>query len=227
MSACGRFSRISFLSAIPNFPLCGHKLRMTSLDCQWKPFWFPVGDTCQNASLKGGNVLMMDPLTILVSILSGASLACLIRGGTTGRKQRLCHQVRATFGCPISTEILLASNGRPDAPTSKPRNRAHFGLLGKIGGTIALPKRVRDFTDPKQLSPFPERCELPFPLRDGFTSWVKADPNVRKAFTEFREAFVRRQEASPQQCTKPFPCSKKAECLQLESGTSMWKRGRC
>ena len=42
-------------------------------------------------------------------------------------------------------------------------------------------------------------------IRDHFTAWVKADPNdtlerhmvdVRKAFAEFREASVQRQEAT-------------------------------
>ena len=75
---------------------------------------------------------------------------------------------------------------------------------------------------PKQLSPFPERLELPYPngeilsgyekdvsiIRDGFTAWAKADPNdtlerhmvdVRKAFAKYREASVRKQEASVQE----------------------------
>ena len=119
------------------------------------------------------------------------------------------------------------------------QNRGHFGLLGKSEAPLPLPKRLRNFIHPKQLSPFLERSELPFPdgeilssydedvsfKRDRFTAWVKADPNdtlerrmvnVRKAFAKFREASVRRQEASPsliflrQQCTKPFSCSKKA-----------------
>ena len=87
-------------------------------------------------------------------------------------------------------------------------------------------KRVCNFIHPKQLSPFPERLELPYPngelhagyeedvsfIQDRFTSWVKADSNVtlerhvvdvRKAFAEYREASVRKR-------TKPFFCSKKA-----------------
>ena len=78
-----------------------------------------------------------------------------------------------------------------------------------------------NFIHPKQLSPFPERLELPYPngeilsgyeedvsfIHDRFTTWVKADPNVtlerhvvdvRKAFAEYREASVRRQEAPAQ-----------------------------
>ena len=81
------------------------------------------------------------------------------------------------------------------------------------------PKRGCNFIHPKQLSPFPERLELPFPdeeilsgydedvpfIRDRFTTSVKADPNttverhvvdVRKALAEYREASVRRHDTS-------------------------------
>ena len=100
--------------------------------------------------------------------------------------------------------------------------RGHFGLLRKLEAPLPLPKRVRNFIHPKQLNPYPERLELPLPdgeilsgyredvsfIRDRFTAWVKADTNdtsqqhmvdVRKAFAEFREASVRKQEASPQE----------------------------
>ena len=54
------------------------------------------------------------------------------------------------------------------------------------------PKRQCNFIHPKQLSPFPERLELPFPSeeilsdyeevvsfsQDRYTTWVKADPDV-------------------------------------------------
>ena len=70
---------------------------------------------------------------------------------------------------------------------------------------------MRNFTHPKQLSPFPERLKLPFSCdeilsgyedivssgTDHFTTWVKTDPDVtlvghmvdvQKAVAEFREA---------------------------------------
>ena len=79
------------------------------------------------------------------------------------------------------------------------------------------PPRPRcNFIHPKQLSPFPERLELPYPSgeilsghedvvssgQDRCTTWVKADPDVTlerhmvdilKAVAEYREAAVRRQ----------------------------------
>ena len=84
------------------------------------------------------------------------------------------------------------------------------------------PPRPRcNFIHPKQLSPFPERLKLPFPIdeilsgcedivssgTDQFTTWVKTDPDatsvrhmvdVQKAVAEFREASDRRHIASPQ-----------------------------
>ena len=83
-------------------------------------------------------------------------------------------------------------------------------------------KHVCNFIHPKQLSPFRERLELPFPdeeilsgyeedgsfIRDGFTTCVKADFNiilerhavdVRKALAEFRGASVRRHDTSAQE----------------------------
>ena len=83
-------------------------------------------------------------------------------------------------------------------------------------------KRRCNFVHPKQLSPFPERLELPYPSgeilsgfedvvsssQDRYTSWVKADSgvtlarhvvDVQKAVAEFREAAVRRQESTTQE----------------------------
>ena len=41
------------------------------------------------------------------------------------------------------------------------------------------PSKRRCFIHPKQLSPFPERLDLPYPSsQDRFTTWVKADPKL-------------------------------------------------
>ena len=78
-----------------------------------------------------------------------------------------------------------------------------------------------NFIHPEQLSPFPERLKLPFPIdeilsgyedivsssTDQFTTWVKTDPDatsvrhmvdVQKAVAEFREASERRHDTSSQ-----------------------------
>ena len=80
-------------------------------------------------------------------------------------------------------------------------------------------RRRCNFIRPKQLSPFPERLELPFPSEeilsgfedivtsgtDQFTAWVKTDPHAtlvrkmvdaQKATADFREASERRHDTS-------------------------------
>ena len=61
----------------------------------------------------------------------------------------------------------------------------------KSEAPLPFPQHVCNFIHPKQLSPFPERLEPPFPeeevlsgyeedvsfILDCFTTWVKADPN--------------------------------------------------
>ena len=82
---------------------------------------------------------------------------------------------------------------QPDAPT--------WELLGPQGtasswerteAPLPPPRRWCNFIHPKQLSPFPERLELPYPSeeilsgcedvvspgQDRYTTWVKADPDV-------------------------------------------------
>ena len=91
--------------------------------------------------------------------------------------------------------------------------------MEKNGGTIASPTTLVQLVQVKQLSPFPERLELPFPNEeilsgyedivssgtDKFTTWVKTDPDVtserhvvdvQKAVAEFREASERRPDTS-------------------------------
>ena len=87
----------------------------------------------------------------------------------------------------------------------------YFGLLGKIGSTIASQNKREHFFTQKQHGPFPDCLRLPYSheeilsgfkedvphIRDGFTTWVEADfetvlerhiVDVRKARAEFREA---------------------------------------
>ena len=98
-------------------------------------------------------------------------------------------------------------------------------------------KRVCNYVHPKQHSPFPNRLRLPYPdeeilsghekdvsfIRDGFTSWVKADfetilerhaVDIKKAHAEFREASARKHDTSYQEyhfdnnvpSCSPVPC---------------------
>ena len=101
-----------------------------------------------------------------------------------------------------------------------PQGTASF--LGVNEAILPLPKRWCNFIHPKQLSPFPERLELPFASGEilsgyedvvssgqhRYTTWVKTAPNVtlerhvvdaQKAVAEYREAAARRQESKSQE----------------------------
>ena len=83
--------------------------------------------------------------------------------------------------------------GAPDAPTWKLSGTQGASAFGeKPEAPLPHQKRVCNYIHPKQHSPFPERLKLPYPdeeilsgyeedvsfIRDGFTTWVKADFNT-------------------------------------------------
>ena len=120
------------------------------------------------------------------------------------------------MGHPGITKIFVASSWRTRrAYLEALGHPGYLGLLGTIGCTIARTKKKSvQLCSPKAHSPFPDRLRLPYPdeeilsgyqedvsfIRDGFTSWVKADfetllerhaVDIRKALAEFREAPAR------------------------------------
>ena len=111
------------------------------------------------------------------------------------------------------------------------------------------------FIHPKQLSPFPERLELPYPSeeilsgyddvvsssQDLYTKWVKTDTGVtlerhmvdiQKAVADFREAAARRQESTTQEYffdTNMPKCSyvqKRLSIYNWNPGPRPWQRRR-
>ena len=123
-----------------------------------------------------------------------------------------------------STKIFVASSWRHRRTNLEAlRSSGFFGLFGeKAEEPLPLLKRVCNYIHPKQHSPFPERLKLPNPdeeifsgneedvsfIRDGFTTWEKADFNtilerhavdIRKALAEFREASARKHDTSSQE----------------------------
>ena len=107
----------------------------------------------------------------------------------------------------------------------------------------------------KQLSPFPERLELPFSSdeilsgyeeivssgTDQFTAWVKMDPHdvlvhhmvdVQKATADFREASEKEaccvfsDNTCQQKFIQSFTCAEAAQHLQLEPRAPS-RKGRC
>ena len=140
-------------------------------------------------------------------------------------------------------------------------------LLGKLSGIqgaasfwerteapLPPPRPGCNFIHPKQLSPFPERLELPFPSeetlsgyedvvssrQDQYTTWVKTDPDDLR--TTCGRCSKGRRRISRGICKKTryifsgvslrqqralsLACAKTTQHLQLESSTSTWKR-RC
>ena len=105
--------------------------------------------------------------------------------------------------------------------TTIPRDKPHF--WERLEAPL-LPLRSRpkcNFIHPQQLSPFPERLELPFSSdamlsgyedivssgSDLFTLWVKVSPHevlaehvvdIHKVLADFRDAFERKQSSSSQ-----------------------------
>ena len=114
------------------------------------------------------------------------------------------------------------SAGQPDALPWEPIGPQGTASFWERTETPLPPLRPRcNFIHPKQLSPFPERLELPFSSEeilsdfedivssgtDQFTAWVKTDPlttlvrhmvDAQKATADFREASERRHDTSSQ-----------------------------
>ena len=182
---------------------------MPSWVCQWKPFWIPVGGSFKNAHLE----------------------EWIFTGGDSSDGQRVTNFL-----------VLLHSTGNKDyirdddPPTPRPsrqpdslhweptrhQDKAYF--WERIEAPLSPLRPKCNFIHPRQLSPFPERLELPFSSdeilsgyedivssgTDQFTTSVKMDThdvlvhhwhhmvNVQKATADFREASERRPATSSQ-----------------------------
>ena len=213
LHACARCFSVSSLVGV---------FLVTEWVCRWKPFWIPVGNTFQKAYLEEWQLVDDGSIrdhgensTETVPCVSDSWMLWKAenKDGTVKHEQPL-----DTASAPKSSWQAV---GEPDAPTGK-----LSGTLGtsvfweKSEAPLPHPKRSCHFIHPKQLSPFPERLELPFPdeeilsgyeedmsfIRYGFT-WVKACSNttleqhvvnVRKALAEYREGSVGRHDTSAQ-----------------------------
>ena len=193
---------------------------MTEWICRWTPCWILNDDAFKKAYLEDWQLLKngdnFNPIEDATQALPLAADSTRVRrsenkDGTVKHEQPL-----DTSSAPRSSWQAV---GQPDAPT--------WNLSGTQGtssfwenseASLPHPKRGCNFVHPKQLSPFPQRLELPYPngeilsgyekdvsfIQDRFTTFVKADPNVtlerhmvdiRKAAAEYREAAVRGQES--------------------------------
>ena len=188
---------------------------MTSWVCQWKLFWIPVGDTLQKAYLEEWQ-RVDDGSTCDLGEYSTRAVPCV---ADSRRQQR----AENSDCMPLMYEQPLVAPSAHRDPHGKQLGnlmRLHGNspeprALRKSEALLPLRKSVRNFVHPKQLSPFPERLELRFQTERSFeapktflsyvTFYLVCDilerhmVDVRKAFAEFREASVRRKEASPQE----------------------------
>ena len=149
------------------------------------------------------------------------------------------HQHRDPHGKQLGNLMRLLGS------SSEPRVLQPSGEIPRRH--CLLPKRRCSFSHPKQRSPSPERMELPYPngeilsgyeedvsfIRDRFTTRVKADPNdtlerhtvdFRKAFAEYREASVRKQEAPAQEYFFDSIVPKRSS-VQKEPSVYNWNPG--
>ena len=156
---------------------------MTSWIFQWKPFWVPVGDSFQKAYLEEW---------VRVGAVPSEEPSSADQGDVITE----------------SADCSFVAGG-----ISQSRERAHSGERTEAPLPPLRTRPKCDFIHPQQLSPLPERLELPFSTddilsgyedivssgSDHFTMWVKVNPHevlaehvvaIHKVETDFRDAFV-------------------------------------
>ena len=176
---------------------------MSGWVCHWKPFWIPIGDYWKKALVQEW-VFILDEHTdeqapIGDPVFQSTDYSDCIPGATRISKQ--CDPV------PCETTIL--------------RDQPHFGERIEAPLPPLRPRPKCDFIHPQQLSPFPERLELPISSddilsgfedlvssgSDHFTMWHKMSiheilaehvVDIHKVVADFRDAFERKQSSSSQ-----------------------------
>ena len=117
-----------------------------------------------------------------------------MKGGVEDIEERVSSSRTETLRCEIQRFCASwQAVGEPDAPPWKlSGTQGASAFWEKSEAPLPPQKHVGNFMNPKQLSPFPERLKLPCPdeeilsgyeedvsfIRDGFTTWVKADFNT-------------------------------------------------
>ena len=183
---------------------------MTGWACQWKPFWIPVGDTFQKAYPEEWQLVddgsICDPGEYSVRAVPYVADSMRQR---RAENSDCAIKYERPLVVPSASKPSWQVVGQPDAPTWKlSGTQGTSAFWENSEAPLPHPMRRCNFIHSKQLSPFPERLELPYPNReilsgceedvsfihDRFSTWVKADPNntserhmddVRKAFADF------------------------------------------
>ena len=205
---------------------------MSGWVCHWKPFWIPVGDSWKKALMEEWVFISDEHIDeqapIDDPVFQSTDYSDCIPGTTRISKQ--CDPV------PCQTTI--------------PRDQPHFWerLEAPLPPLRSRPKC--DFIHPQQLSPFPERLELPFwsddilsgyedlvsSGSDHFTMWGKMSfhevlaahvVDIHKVVEDFRDAFERKQSSSTyglnKYCSSQSPVQRRLSIYNWNPGP---RRGR-
>ena len=157
---------------------------MSGWVCQWKPFWIPVGVSFKKAFVEEW-VFISDELA----------------DGQAPTEDSVLQSTDHSDCIPETTRISKQCDLVPCEPT-KPRDKAYFWERLEASLPPLRPRPKCNFTHPRQLSPFPERLELPFSSdeilsgyedivssgTDQLTAWAKMDPHEVLAETCGRHA---------------------------------------
>ena len=178
---------------------------MPSWVSQWKPFWTRVGETNKKAFLEEW-IFVGDDSS------DGQNVTDFLVFHSTG------HTNYIRDDHPPTPRPSRQPDSLPWEPT-RPQDKAYSWERIEAPVPPSRPRPRCNFIHPRQLSPFPERMELPFSNdeilsgyedivssgTDQFTAWVKMNPDevlvhhmvdVQKATADFHEASERRPATS-------------------------------
>ena len=183
--------------------LFGDSFPVTSWVCQWKPSGSRSGNRSKRPSWRSGSSTAVNRLPNKILWMS------------------LCSRAQTTLIAylkhPDHRDNLTLFLGHPRGLSVRPI----FGSELRHPLPPLWPRPTCNFIHPRQLSPFPERLELPFSNdetlsvyddivssgSDHFTSWVNVSPHevlvqhmvdIQRATADFREASERRPATSCQ-----------------------------
>ena len=144
---------------------------MTEWVCRWKPCWVLIDDTFKKAYFEdwqlfkdGQNCSHVEHSAETVPWASDSSKllkASKLRRTDSSDCALKYVQALDSSSAPKSSWQAI---GKPDAPTWKlSGTQGTSAFWEKPEAPLPHQKRMCNFFHPKQLSPFPERLELPFP----------------------------------------------------------------
>ena len=176
--------------------------------CQWKPFSIPIGDSFQKAYLEEWIHISDDS-----SSNFGEQCTANILTMVHDTEYKDCATIRKRpEEAPSASRSSWQASGEHGTPTWKiSGTRGTASFWERAEAPLSPPRPTCKFVQSKELSPFPERLELPFSTdeilcgheeivssgTDQCTAWLKMSPHevlvrhmvdFQKATADFREA---------------------------------------